>query len=204
MTFKIGLTGGIASGKSTVATMFEAFNVPIIDADKISHALTQPNTLLFQKILKHFGDDILKQDGYLNRQKLREIIFHHATEKNWLENCLHPEIRKEMLEKIKAVKYPYCICVIPLLIESNNIDFINRILVVESSTQMQIERAKTRDHITEEAVNVIIQSQASIAQRRKMAHDIIVNNNDLNFLKNEVLKLHCLYLKLADAVTDAF
>src|SRR3990167_4105527 len=157
MTFKIGLTGGIASGKSTVATMFEAFNVPIIDAEKI-----------------------------------------------WLENCLHPEIRKEMLEKIKAVKYPYCICVIPLLIESNNIDFINRILVVESSTQMQIERAKTRDHITEEAVNVIIQSQASIAQRRKMAHDIIVNNNDLNFLKNEVLKLHCLYLKLADAVTDAF
>ncbi len=182
----IGLTGGIGSGKSTVADFFEKLNVPIIDADKISHALTQPDTDITKKIIKHFGNS--------DRKQLRDIIFSNPIEKKWLENLLHPEIRKIMKEKIANVKSPYCICVIPLLAESTSIDFIDRILVIESSPELQISRAKMRDNSTADSIKAILASQASDLLRRKIADDIIINNGELEALKKQVLKLHQRYL----------
>lgn len=182
----IGLTGGIGSGKSTVADFFEKLNVPIIDADKISHALTQPDTDITKKIIKHFGNS--------DRKQLRDIIFSNPIEKKWLENLLHPEIRKIMKEKIANVKSPYCICVIPLLAESTSIDFIDRILVIESSPELQIARAKMRDNSTADCIKAILASQASDLLRRKIADDIIINKGDLKALKKQVLEFHQRYL----------
>ena len=192
----IGLTGGIGSGKSTVADFFKRLNVPVIDADVISHELTAPQTEIYQKIVKHFGN--------IDRKQLRDIIFSNSIEKKWLEDLLHPEIRKIMKEKIANIKSPYCICVIPLLAESASIDFIDRVLVVESSSELQIARAKVRDNTTTDSIKAILASQACDLLRRKIADDIISNNGDLAALKKQVLELHALYLSLADEAGHAF
>src|SRR3990167_1529744 len=155
----VGLTGGIGSGKTTVAHLFEKLGVPNIDADEIAHRLTRPNEIAYDDIIKHFGVCILNDDKTINRKKLSVIIFENPAEKKWLENLLHPLIRAKMKNAIQKIKSPYCICVIPLLTESSGIDFIDRVLVVDSSPEKQLLRAAKRDQVSAERVQKIMDLQ---------------------------------------------
>ncbi len=192
--FCVALTGGIASGKTTVSTLFSELGVPVIDADVIAHQLTQKNSDAYHHILTHFGQVILNNDKTLNRKKLRERVFDNPAEKKWLENLLHPLIREKMKTDISHVTYPYCICVIPLLAESKGIDFIDRILVIETPTDMQIKRATERDQSSADLIKTMINAQAKSDERLKIANDVLENKNDIDSLKKQVVELHKQYL----------
>jgi dephospho-CoA kinase len=192
----IGLTGGIGSGKSTVARLFEKKGIPIIDADVIAQALTLPGQPALQAIIEHFNDPALMRAGQLNRARLREIIFQLPGERLWLEQLLHPLIRKQIETQIKAIVAPYCIVVIPLLAESGAYDFINRILVIDTNETEQIKRAAQRDRVPPEQIAAILKTQASREARLGIAHDIIQNNGTLDDLIPQVERWHQHYLSL--------
>lgn len=194
----VALTGGIGSGKSTVAEMFKKLGVFIIDADEIAHRITEPNTYSFETIVEHFGKGILATDGTLDRKTLRNIIFKDINERKWLENLLHPVIREAMRERTIKADSPYCLLVIPLLAETNKIDFIDRVCVIDISEALQIQRTAQRDNTSESDVAAIIASQCSNEKRLSIADDIIHNNDDLESLKNQVFTLHKQYLSLAE------
>ena len=198
--FNVGLTGGIGSGKTTVASFFEKLGATIIDADKIAHRITQPNTYSFEAIVEHFGKTVVKTNGTLDRKKLRDIIFNHTEERKWLENRLHPVIREAMKEQIVKADSVYCLLVIPLLAETNakNFDYLDRICVIEVVESLQIKRVMKRDQISEIEAKAILNSQASNAVRLKIADDIIHNNDDLEYLKKQVFGLNQKYLNLAE------
>lgn len=193
----IGLTGGIGSGKTTVANLFAERGIPIIDADIVAREVTQPNTTAFEKIVKHFGNDILQSDGTLNRSKLREIIFQDVKQRLWLEELLHPIIRNAMRDKINEQTAPYLIAVIPLLLEVEFYSFINRILVVDAPEDQQINRVVVRDKSDKTQVEAILKTQASRADRKARAHDVIINDGNLADLIPQVEKLHVQYLQMS-------
>lgn len=193
----IGLTGGIGSGKTTVAKLFSERGIPIVDADIYARELTHPGKPAFQEIATHFGHEVLQKNGALDRPKLRKIIFENAKQRRWLEELLHPQIRKEMEHEIKTLKAPYCVAVIPLLLEVEFYSFINRILVVDSTPEMQLKRIASRDKMLKSEIEAIIKAQASREQRLSRAHDVIVNDGKLADLIPQVAKLHEKYLQLA-------
>lgn len=192
----VGLTGGVGSGKSTVATLFAKHGVPIIDADVVAREVTAPDTQDFAKIVKHFGAGIVLPDGTLNRGQLRQLIFKDPKQRLWLEKLLHPSIRTEMQKKLNEINAPYCIAVIPLLLEVEFYYFINRILVVDAPEAEQIRRVMQRDSATKSDVEAILDSQASRIDRRSKAHDIITNDGKLEDLNAQVDKLHETYTQL--------
>lgn len=196
-TICIGLTGGIGSGKTTVANLFKKLNVPMIDADDIARHITQKNELAYEKIVAHFGKKILNNTHDIDRKKLRELIFKNKIEKVWLENLLHPMIRKIMKDTIAKIKSPYCICVIPLLAESTGIDFIDRVLVIDTPVEAQLVRAKKRDGATDDAIQKIIDSQANPSNRIKIAHNVLSNTGDIATLEEKIMRLHQQYLGLS-------
>jgi len=193
---KIGLTGGIGSGKSTVAQFFKELGVPVIDADVIAHELVVPGTLAFKKIIAHFGNKILNPQGELDRKQLRELIFHDVKQRRWLENLLHPLVYQEINNRLKKIQAPYCILVIPLLLETKHEKFVDRVLVVDSKEAQQIKRITKRDKTTKQAVKAIIDSQISREQRLANADDVIYNDKSLANLKKQVQKLHEKYLSI--------
>ena len=195
--FCVGLTGGIGSGKTTVANLFMHLHVPIIDADEIARRITKLNTTAYHRIVEHFGLTILKNNRELDRKKLREIIFSNPIEKRWLENLLHPLIRQDMYREIQHAKFPYCICVIPLLTEKANVEFIDRILVVDTPIELQIERVKKRDQETQNEVQKIVDAQIGRDARLHVANDVIVNDQDLAELEKKVGILHQSYLYIS-------
>jgi dephospho-CoA kinase len=195
--YKVGLTGGIGSGKSIVAEMFMALGAGIIDTDVIARDLVAPGSAPYDVLLRHFGNEILLPDDNLNRSLLREIIFNDAKEKQWLEDLLHPLIRDEVLRQIEALKTPYCIIVIPLLTETYSehaYPYLDRILAVDCEPALQAQRAMERDGISQESVQAIIQAQAKREDRLKIADDIIVNDQHIERLREQVEKLHKKYL----------
>lgn len=192
----VGLTGGIGSGKSTVANIFAKHGVPIIDADIIAREVTEPNEPALKQIISHFGEHILSKDGALNRTALRNIIFEHAHERAWLENLLHPIIRQRIEQHINLISAPYCIICIPLLFETESYPFIDRILVIDSSEQSQIERVANRDQLDKTRIASILQTQATREQRLKGADDVILNDGPLSDLDAQVEKLHTFYKDL--------
>lgn len=196
---RIALTGGIGSGKSTVANYFSALGAPIIDADEIAHEITKPDQEAFKKIVAHFGEIVVTNDHSLNRSKLQELIFKNPDERQWLEDLLHPIIIIKMQEKLKEIKAPYCIIVIPLLTEtSRSIEFLDRVLVVDAPETLQIQRAKARDQLSDQQIKLILKSQSSREQRLAIADDVIVNDKTLPVLRETVFQLHSKYLKLAE------
>lgn len=193
----VGLTGGIGSGKSSVAALFAERGVPVIDADVIARDLTQPGKPAFAAIVKHFGEQIVLPDGSLDRAGLRQIIFSDVNNRLWLEHLLHPQIRDEMSRQIKTIHAPYCIAVIPLLLEVEFYSFINRILVVDTPEHIQLERVTQRDNSPVIQIEAILKAQAKRQDRLARAHDVIVNDGELTDLVPQVEKLHEKYLYMA-------
>ncbi|MBD2859751.1 dephospho-CoA kinase [Spongiibacter sp. KMU-158] len=192
----IGLTGGIGSGKTAVSDRFAAHGISIVDADVISRVVVEPGRPALEKIRDHFGTDILLEDGNLDRAQLRQKIFSSPTDKQWLESLLHPLIAEETLRQLSEAQSPYAIYVSPLLVESNQKGFCQRLLVVDVSEETQLQRTIARDSNDAEQVKRIIASQASREQRLALADDIIVNDSDLKSLHEKVDAMHQSYLAL--------
>jgi len=192
---KIGLTGGIGSGKSTVAAIFETQGIPVIDTDNISHNLVLPGKPCLEKIIGYFGNNILQADGSLDRAKLRNEVFNNPDSKKQLEKIMHPIVIKEMQDQARAVIAPYCILAIPLLIETQLQHSVDRILVVDLSEELQLKRVQERSKLSPNEIKAIMKTQSSREERRIHAHDIIDNSGDISRLKPQVLKLHNLYIR---------
>ncbi|MFL2547983.1 MAG: dephospho-CoA kinase [Gammaproteobacteria bacterium] len=194
---KIGLTGGIASGKTTVSDCFKKLGTQVIDADIISHEVTEPSGSAFEEILSEFGSEILDEKGLINRKKMRAIIFNDPSQKKILENIIHPKVRDEMFQRINKSDDHYLIVSVPLLVETGMHQIMDRNLLVDCSEDTQIERLMHRDKITLNEARAILKNQASRSDRKKIADDLIVNENNVTLieLENEVLELHKYYSK---------
>ena len=194
---KIGLTGGIASGKTTVSDCFKKLGTQVIDADVISHEVTEPSGSAFDEILSEFGSEILDEKGLINRKKMRAIIFNDPSQKKILENIIHPKVRDEMFQRINKSDDHYLIVSVPLLVETGMHQIMDRNLLVDCSEDTQIERLMHRDKITLNEARAILKNQASRSDRKKIADDLIVNENNVTLieLENEVLELHKYYSK---------
>ncbi|MFB0980016.1 MAG: dephospho-CoA kinase [Alteromonadaceae bacterium] len=194
----IGLTGGIGSGKTTIANFFADLGVDIIDADIAARKVVEPKSNALVQISQHFGLQFIQADGSLNRALLRSQIFSNETDKLWLNNLLHPLIRQTMLDEIEQSQSPYCLLVAPLLIENNLQSLVQRILVIDISEDEQIKRAVLRDPSSQEEIVRIIASQIPRKERLTFADDIIDNSNsDLSMIKDNVIKLDQKYQNLA-------
>ena len=177
-TFKIGLTGGIASGKTTVCNLFKDLSVEIIDADVISHELSKKGGAAFEKIIEAVEDEIIGNDGELDRKKLRSIVFNDDSKKKMLEAIIHPKVLLSINEKIKASQSDYLIISVPLMIETGMNAMMDRVLLIDCNVETQIERLSQRDQSSREEAIKIIESQASIECKRELSDDRIINNNE--------------------------
>jgi dephospho-CoA kinase len=194
---RIGLTGGIASGKSLVADMFAAKGVPVIDTDVIARTVVQPGEPALQEIVQQFGAEMLDSGGRLERRRLRELVFADDAKRRTLEAILHPRIRHEAARQSAAADGAYQIIVVPLLVESPMREFMDRILVVDCSEQTQLERLLERDTETEEQAHRILAAQSSRKARLDIADDVLDNDGTKEDAAAQVARLHRRYLELA-------
>ncbi len=192
---KIGLTGGIGSGKTTVCKLFADVAIPIIDADIIARQLVEPGQPALEEIIRQFGSDVLS-NGVLDRKKLGKIIFADKEKKDRLESILHPAIHQRLKQQASSQQSPYCILAIPLLFETGMENLVDRILVIDCPVELQHERVKQRDNLDEEQIARIIASQISREDRLNLADDIIDNSKSAIELAEQVKNLHNLYLSL--------
>ncbi len=196
---RVALTGGIGSGKSTVARMFTAHGVPVVDADEIAHRLVQRGQPAYLEIVEAFGTEILSADGEIDRPRLGGRIFDSADERRRLEAIVHPRVRREIVARVQALQAPYCIIVVPLLIEAGMQDLADRILVVDCNEQRQIERVRERSGLSDDRIRRIMAAQISSSERRNLADDLIINDADLVHVQAQVDRLHALYHALSGA-----
>ena len=194
----IGLTGGIACGKTAATDVFRKLGVPVIDADEASRALTGPDGKALPEVALAFGADMIDAQG-MKRDLMRDIIFSDPHAKEKLEGILHPMIKREMFEQLKTVKAPYVILSVPLLLESGRwADAVKRVLVIDVSEDEQINRLVYDRHMSEEQARAIIDSQISRDKRIAAADDLIDNSGTLEELEEKVKGLHAFYLKMAE------
>lgn len=194
----IGLTGGIGSGKSEVARIFNQLGAPVIDADVIAHQLVEPGAEALSEVVGVFGGAILTSEGVLDRAKLAGIVFNSPERKLQLETIIHPRVREQIRAYKDANKNePYIIVVIPLLLESGQRDLVDRVLIVNATESVRIQRVLARDGRREEQIRSIIQSQADDEERHAAADDNIDNSGSLDDLQLSVHKLHQQYISLA-------
>jgi dephospho-CoA kinase len=194
---RIGLTGGIASGKSTAAARFKELGVPVIDADEAARVVVQPDQPGFSAVIERFGRGMLAANGELDRRALRDLIFADAAARRDLERMLHPLIRDEMQRGAAKAAGPYVVMAIPLLVEGGSGDRVDRTLVIDADEQIQLERLIARDQSSVEQVRAILRAQASRTERLKAADDIIVNSGSVTDLHRAVDELHARYLAMA-------
>ena len=201
-TFKIGLTGGIASGKTTVCNLFKDLSVEIIDADVISHELSKKGGAAFEEIIEAFEDEIIGDEGELDRKKLRSIVFNDNTKKKMLERIIYPKVLLSINEKIKASQSDYLIISVPLMIETGMNAMMDRVLLIDCNVETQIERIIQRDQTSREEAIKIIESQASIESKRELSDDRIINNNETSIeeLTLKVKEMNDFYKKIHDKV----
>lgn len=199
--FKVGLTGGIGSGKSTVAELFISLGVSVIDADQVAREVVEVGEPALLRLKQEFGERVITAQGKLNRAVLSDIIFSDAKQKQRLEAILHPLIFKRMQLKVDTLKshYPYCILAIPLLFESQMCGFVDRVLVIDCPEALQIERVMARDQHSEAKIRAIIQSQIPRQIRCEQANDLINNLVEKSHLAQQVKTLHNLYLTLSQS-----
>jgi len=197
MGYIVALTGGIGSGKSTVADAFSRLGIAIVDADIIARQVVEPQTPGLKAIEAHFGQDIIMSDGNLNRRLLRERIFSQPAEKTWLNALLHPMIHQETQRQISAATSPYVLWVIPLLVENQLQHKANRILVIDVLPETQLQRTMLRDNVTRQHAEQILAAQATREARLAVADDVIDNNGAPETIKSDVARLHAQYLTYA-------
>ncbi|GGQ15389.1 dephospho-CoA kinase [Shewanella litoralis] len=200
MTYKkyiVGLTGGIASGKTTVANLFAENGIELVDADVIAREVVEPDSKGLKAITEHFGTEILLPNGELDRAALRSQVFDNPQQRLWLNNLLHPMIRQTMLEQVNASTSAYVIMVVPLLFENHLNSLVTTTLVVDISPELQISRTMQRDGVSKQQVEHILASQMSRGQRLDKADHIIDNQGDINLLRKQVAHLHQLFLQQA-------
>ncbi|HYM43780.1 MAG TPA: dephospho-CoA kinase [Steroidobacteraceae bacterium] len=195
--FRVGLTGGIASGKSTAAKFFGALGVPILDSDSIAREVVEPGQPPLERLVERFGRGILTADGHLNRPALRDIVFSDPKARADLENLTHPAIGAALEARSAVTGGPYQILVIPLLVEKNLGSHVDRVLVVDCGEELQLRRLHARDGSTRAQAQAILAAQASRAARLKAADDVIRNDADMSAVQAQVASLHTRYLELA-------
>lgn len=204
MPFCVGLTGGIASGKSSAAALFEELGAAVVDTDAIAHELTRPGTSAMAAIRDAFGPAYLAADGSLERAKMRQLVFSDPAAKAKLEAILHPLIRERARARIVAAQQPYVIVVVPLLVETDAYrDLIERILVVDCREELQVARAMQRSQLKESEVRAILAAQLPRTERLGRADDVVDNNGDIEALRQQIQKLHAKYLAFAQAAAHA-
>jgi dephospho-CoA kinase len=197
VSYRVALTGGIASGKSTVADLFAELGVPVIDTDLIAREVVEPGRLALAAVVEAFGHEVLAADGSLDRRRLRERVFADPADRRRLEAILHPAIRAEMERQSQAAAGAYQLLVIPLLAEGGRRDHVDRVLLVDAPESTQIERLIRRDGGTREQAEAALRAQASRAQRRAIADDVLENTGEPATLRPQVAALHARYLELA-------
>ena len=193
----IALTGGIGSGKTSIASIFKSLGVPIIDSDTISKEIILPGKPCFKDIVNEFGEEILTNKGTIDRYKLRDIIFNNDKARIKLENITHPIIFKNIDIQTSLINYPYCLVIVPLLIETKSVKYFDKVLLVDTLENIQFERVTKRDNISPTLLRKIIKTQATRSERLKYADDIIENNNEIGNLNEHINILHKKYLTLS-------
>jgi dephospho-CoA kinase len=194
---KVGLTGGIGSGKTTVSDRFADLGAPVIDTDVLAREVVEPGEPALEQLVDDFGGEILRDDGTLNRDGLRERIFNDPEAKRRVESILHPAIRQRLNGLVKELArqdIPYCIIVVPLLVETDFRELVDRILVVEAPRERRIRWVMERNGLSREEVEKIMDTQSSTEERRRVAHDIIENTGSRDDLLEKVDRLHAKYL----------
>ncbi|MEC6161248.1 MULTISPECIES: dephospho-CoA kinase [Klebsiella] len=197
MAYTVALTGGIGSGKSTVADAFSHLGVNVIDADIIARQVVEPGTPGLSAIVQRFGPQILNEDGTLNRRALREQIFAHAEDKSWLNALLHPQIQQETRRQMQLATSSYILWVVPLLVENRLSAKADRVLVVDVPKETQIERTMLRDRVSRKHAEHILAAQATREQRLAVADDVIENMGSPGAIASAVARLHAKYQQLA-------
>lgn len=193
----IGLTGGLASGKSAAARRFAALGVPVLDADRIARDLVAPGEPLLQEVFRLFGDDLRQPDGSLDRAALGRRVFSDPRQRQRLEALLHPAVRARLEQQLAQLRAPYAMVMAPLLIEAGMTDLVDRVLVIDAPETLQRERAQRRDGHDAEHLARILGAQADRRTRLAVADDVIVNDSDLDALHSAVDRLHRHYLSIA-------
>ena len=204
MPFCVGLTGGIGSGKSVAAHMFKELGAAVVDTDAIAHELTRPGGRAVAAIRKVFGAEYIATDGGLDRARMRRLVFGDAGAKKKLEALLHPLIRRRSRARIAAVRRPYILVVVPLLLETGAYsDLIDRVLVVDCDEEQQVARAMARSGLPREEVLAIMAAQLPRARRLARADDTLLNDGGMDVLRRRVRKLHARYLSLVRRARSA-
>lgn len=199
---RVGLTGGIASGKTTVARLFAARGVTVIDTDEIAREVVAPGSAVLARVVEVFGPEVLNADGSLDRRRMREIVFADPAKRNALEGILHPAILEEMERRSARAAGPYHVLVVPLLIESDLVLRVDRVLVVDVTEATQLKRLLARDSESPSQALAILAAQVTPAERLARAHDVISNDGSLESLAGQVDELHVRYLALAAKRAD--
>lgn len=196
--YVVAITGGIGSGKTTVANQFAELGIEVVDADVIAREVVEPGTPALTAIAAHFGSEIITPADQLDRRRLRERVFTDPQAKGWLNALLHPLIRTEMQRQCAAARSPYCLLVVPLLVENRLTALANRVLVIDVDEATQIERTCRRDGVSHEQAQAILAAQASRAERLAAADDVLDNQNGTpEAIKSRILALHETYLAFA-------
>ena len=193
----IGLTGGIGSGKSTVAGFFKQLGVPVIDADDIAHAIVAPGQPALKEIIAAFGPASVNGTGRLDRDHMRKLVFSDPAQRHRIEAILHPKIRREISSLTMRIQTPYCIVVIPLLLKAEQADLVDRILVVDTMVDNQISRVAVRNRLSRDEIIAIIEAQADRESRLAAADEVINNDGSLDDLARQVREQHGKYLEIA-------
>ncbi len=198
--FRVGLTGGIACGKTTVADMFAALGAQIIDTDELAREVVEPGEPALESVIEHFGSAILDDDGRLDRRALRHLVFSDPEKRHLLEQIIHPAIRQRMIESSAIVRGPYQVLIIPLLVESHSDGHVDRVLVVDCDEEVQIRRLMNRDHESRETAENMLAAQISRQDRLDHADDIIDGGSNLEALQQRVKQLDQYYRELTTSL----
>jgi len=193
--FKVGLTGGIGSGKTAASDIFETLGIVVVDADIVAREVVEPGEPALDAIQSHFGQDVILASGELNRARLREIIFSALKHKQWLEALLHPLIRERIIQQLNQAESPYCILSSPLLFETDQHMLVDTTLLIDVPEAIQLQRASKRDGTSPNQIQAIIEQQMDRDSKRQHADAIITNDQDMSALKTHVIHMHQRYLE---------